>query len=84
MECHRAKRQRLKTRKERPTQYAIQTHIQLRGSGIGRSMGRKQQELKVGLFMAGFAIVVAAICAFDIWLIIHDWLQKASGPLQHQ
>jgi uncharacterized paraquat-inducible protein A len=48
------------------------------------AMERIRQKLKVRLFMAGFAIVVAAICAFDIWLIIHDWLQKASGPLQHQ
>jgi hypothetical protein len=47
-------------------------------------MDRIWQELEVRLFMVGFAIVVAAICAFDIWLILHDWVQKPSGPLPHQ
>lgn len=31
-------------------------------------IGRIRRELKVRLIMAGFAIVVAAICAFDVWL----------------
>jgi uncharacterized paraquat-inducible protein A len=34
-------------------------------------MERIRRELKVRLFIAGFALVVAAICAFDIWLIMH-------------
>jgi len=45
---------------------------------------RIRRELKVRLFMAGFAIVVAAICAFDVWLIMHNSLEKVLGPLQHQ
>jgi len=45
---------------------------------------RIRREMKVRLIMAGFAIVVAAICAFDVWLIMHNFLQKALGPLQHQ
>jgi len=32
---------------------------------------RIRRELKVRLIMAGFVLVVAAICAFDIWLIMH-------------
>jgi uncharacterized membrane protein len=44
---------------------------------------RIRRELKVWLIMAGFAIVVAAICAFDVWVIMHNLLQKALVPLQH-
>lgn len=45
---------------------------------------RIRRELKVSLIMAGSGIVFAIVAAFAVWLIMHNLLQRALGPLQHQ
>ena len=45
---------------------------------------RIRRELKVNLIMAAVGIVFAIVAAFAVWLILHNLLQKASGPLQNQ